>query len=152
MSSPVDATSSNEGINMIKAKNPYTKQTDWGWNIDPYGFRHFIDDFSHRYQIPIIITENGMGAYDSVEEDGNINDDYRIQYLSDHIKQLKHSIENGAKVLAYMTWSATDLYSTREGLIKRYGFVHVDEKTLERRPKKSFYWYKRVIETKGEVL
>lgn len=152
MTSTVDATDGSSGINMIKGKNPFVKQTDWGWNIDPYGFRHMIEEFSHRTQMPIVITENGMGAYDKVEDDGTINDDYRIDYLNAHIKQLKDAVDNGADVKAYMTWSATDLYSTREGLVKRYGFVHVDENTLERKPKKSFYWYKKFIASKGDEL
>lgn len=154
MSTPVKAASENkiENMNIIKGINPYVKQTDWGWNIDPYGFKHMIEEYYHRYQMPILIMENGMGAYDKVEEDGSIRDDYRIEYLKMHIERMKECIEDGVEIEGYMTWSAIDLYSTREGLEKRYGFVYVDEKTLERRPKKSFYWFKHVIETKGREL
>lgn len=132
--------------------NPYTEQTYWGWNIDPYGFKHMLEDFYHRYQLPILILENGMGAFDTVEEDGIINDDYRIDYLRDHIKRVLEAVDDGVDIIAYLTWSATDLYSTREGLAKRYGFVYVDETTLDRKKKKSFEWYKNVIATDGKEL
>ncbi len=154
MSSAVEALKPGGAVNtnIIKSKNPYVKQTDWGWNIDPYGFQHMLEDFYHRYQLPIVIMENGLGAYDAVEEDGSINDDYRIEYLRNHIEKMAEAVAMGVEIEAYMTWSATDLYSTREGLVKRYGFVHVDESTLERRKKKSFDWYKNVIATHGEEL
>lgn len=132
--------------------NPYTTHTDWKWDIDPYGLKHYLELFWQVYEMPILITENGMGAYDIVEADRKINDDYRIKYLSDHIKRMGEAIDNGVEIIGYMTWSATDLYSTREGLIKRYGFVHVDENTMERKKKKSFYWFKRVCETNGVDL
>lgn len=152
MSSPVSASSgSHDNINVIKGENPYTKQTDWGWNIDPYGFCHMLEEFHHRYHLPIIIMENGIGAYDTVESNGSIHDDYRIEYLKNHIESMANAVDNGVNVEAYMTWSATDLYSTREGLVKRYGFVYVDANTLERKKKKSFDWYKKVIAANGDV-
>lgn len=154
MSTVVEATKAGGGsdVNIIKGINPYVKQTDWGWNIDPYGFKHMLEEFYHRYQLPIVIMENGLGAYDKVEADGSINDDYRIEYLKNHINIMAEAVDDGVDIEAYMTWSATDLYSTREGLVKRYGFVHVDENTLERKKKKSFEWYKQVIATNGEDL
>lgn len=147
-----DDNSTFDNINVIKTPNPYTPQTDWGWNIDPYGFKHTLEDLYHRYQLPIIVMENGLGAYDIPNDSGEINDTYRINYLKDHITALENAIEDGVKIEAYMTWSAIDLYSTREGLTKRYGFVYVDEDTLARRKKKSFYWYKNVIESNGSIL
>lgn len=136
----------------LKAVNPYLRQTEWEWNIDPYGFKHFVKDYYHRYQLPILILENGLGYRDKVEADGSIQDDYRIEFLKNHILRMKEMVEEGVDIIGYLTWSAIDLYSTREGFEKRYGFVYVDKETLKRTPKKSFYWYKRVIETNGEVL
>lgn len=154
MSSPVEANENKklENMNIIKTKNPYVDQTEWGWNIDPYGFKHMIEEYYHRYQLPILIMENGMAAHDVVGEDGLIHDDYRIDYLRQHIQRLKECVDDGVEIEGYMTWSAIDLYSTREGLEKRYGFVYVDEETLERKEKDSFYWYKEVIASHGEKL
>lgn len=136
-----------------KAVNPYLKQTEWKWNIDPYGFKHFVKDYYHRYQIPILILENGYGYRDVPDEDGNIDDGYRIEFLRDHILRMKEMVEEGVDIIGYLTWSAIDLYSTREGFNKRYGFVYVDKNDdFKRIPKKSFYWYKKVIETNGEEL
>jgi len=151
MSSAI-ASESKNGLGGLKAKNPYVSQTEWGWNIDPYGFKHFIMDFYHRYQIPILILENGLGHRDTVEPDGSINDDYRIEYLKSHIERMYEAEDEGADIIGYLTWSATDLYSTREGFNKRYGFVYVDKQSMTRSKKKSFHWYKKVIATNGENL
>lgn len=138
--------------NCIKTANPYIMQTDWRWNIDPYGLKHLLDDYYHRYQLPILILENGLG-YNDVVENGGINDDYRIEFLRNHIIQMKKSIVEGVDVIGYLTWSATDLYSTREGFKKRYGFVYVDkDNDYKRIPKKSFKWFAKVIASNGEVL
>lgn len=158
MSGVVKSDGENKGfsvnpVNPVKDPNPYTEQTEWGWNIDPYGFKHLLMDFYHRYQVPILILENGLGHRDVVEEDGSINDDYRIEYLKAHIEKMKEAVEEGVDIIGYLTWSATDLYSTREGFVKRYGFVHVDQDdNLKRSRKKSFYWYKKVISSNGEDL
>lgn len=146
----VQPAEENEVLSMIP--NPYTKQSEWGWNIDPYGFKHYLEDFYHRYQMPILITENGLGHTDVLESDGSINDDYRIEYLAAHIQRMKEAIEDGVDIIGYLTWSATDLHSTREGFDKRYGFVYVDKTDLKRRPKKSFNWYKKVIASNGADL
>jgi 6-phospho-beta-glucosidase len=105
----------------------------------------------------LLVTENGLGAYDKLTEDGRIHDDYRIHYYQDHIAQIQQSITDGTKFLGYCPWSAIDLISTHEGMVKRYGFIYVDReefdlKTLDRYKKDSFYWYKRVIATNGEDL
>lgn len=153
MSSAIGANDNIETMNGIKSPNPYCKTTDWGWTIDPYGFKHFLEDFYHRYQLPILILENGMGAHDVLKSDGSINDNYRIKYLANHIDRMRESIADGVEILGYLTWSATDLYSTREGFEKRYGFVYVDrDNDLQRIRKRSFYWYKNVIQSNGKDL
>lgn len=158
-------TESFESKNFVKrgipgmfagAKNPYTKATAYGWEIDPLGFLTTMREIYTKYHLPLLVTENGLGAEDDF--DGTtVNDDYRIDYLREHVKSLKEAINEGVKVIGYCPWSAIDLVSTTKGIKKRYGFVYVDKDdnekgTLNRYPKKSFYWYKRVIETNGEDL
>jgi len=138
-------------------KNPNLPKTEFGWEIDPIGFRNTLNEVYSRYHLPIIITENGLGAYDKLEEDGTINDDYRIKYLQQHIEQMQLAINDGVEMMGYCPWSAVDLISTHEGFDKRYGFVYVnrgnfDLKDLSRIPKKSFYWYKKVIASSGKDL
>ena len=140
-------------------KNPYVKASDWGWQIDPVGLRYALNWFTDRYPVPLFIVENGLGAYDKVEEDGSINDDYRIEYFKMHIEQMKKAVEeDGVDLMGYTPWGCIDLVSAGTGeMDKRYGFIYVDKHNdgtgdLSRRPKKSFYWYKKVIETNGEEL
>ncbi|AGB18325.1 6-phospho-beta-glucosidase [Thermoanaerobacterium thermosaccharolyticum] len=139
-------------------KNPYLKESEWGWQIDPKGLRWALNNIYNRYQIPIMVVENGLGAVDTVEEDGSINDDYRIEYLREHIKEMKEAIADGVDLIGYTPWGCIDLVSGTTGeMEKRYGFIYVDKDnegkgTLKRIPKKSFYWYKKVIETNGEEL
>lgn len=137
--------------------NKYLKNTEFGWSIDPIGLRATIREIYSRYHLPIIITENGLGAYDKLEEGGQVHDDYRIEYLKRHIEQLKLAVMDGCKVIGYCPWSAIDLVSTHEGVKKRYGFIYVDRdefdlKTMKRYRKDSFFWYKKVIETNGGDL
>lgn len=138
------------------AENNHVKLTDWNWVIDPQGMRVAMRRISSRYNIPILITENGLGAYDKLEN-GEIHDQYRIEYLKEHIEAIRESIEDGCDILGYCTWSFQDLFSWLNGYSKRYGFVYVDrdedsEKELKRYKKDSFYWYKKVIETNGDIL
>lgn len=140
------------------AKNPYVKASDWGWQIDPKGLRYSLNLLHQRYHVPLFVVENGFGAYDKVEEDG-IHDPYRIEYLKMHIEEMKKSIlEDGVPVIGYTPWGCIDLVSAGTGeMEKRYGFIYVDKDnqgngTLERRKKDSFFWYKKVIESNGEVL
>lgn len=139
-------------------KNPYLEASDWGWQIDPKGLRYTLNHIYDRYQIPLMIVENGLGAVDVVEEDGSINDDYRIDYLRKHIIQMEESIKDGVDLMGYTMWGCIDLISAGTGeMKKRYGFIYVDKDnegngTLERRKKKSFDWYKKVIATNGEDL
>ena len=139
-------------------KNPYLPSSDWGWQIDPKGLRYTLNEIYDRYQIPIMVVENGLGAYDKIEEDGSIQDDYRIDYLRKHIEQMKEAVKDGVELVGYTPWGCIDLVSASTGeMAKRYGFIYVEKYddgsgSLNRREKKSFEWYKKVIETNGEVL
>ncbi|MBC1631474.1 glycoside hydrolase family 1 protein [Listeria welshimeri] len=138
-------------------KNNELTATDWGWEIDPVGLRLTLRELHERYHLPLIITENGMGAYDKLEAGDVVNDDYRISYLREHIKQTKLAINDGVTVLGYCSWSFMDVVSGRNGIDKRYGFVYInrenfDLKDMRRIKKKSFYWYQKVITSNGETL
>jgi 6-phospho-beta-glucosidase len=137
--------------------NPYLNQTDWGWEIDPVGFRIALREVYARYDLPIFVTENGLGAVDILSEEGTIEDDYRINYLNQHILEMQKAMTDGVEVIGYCAWSFMDLLSWLNGYKKRYGFVYVNrtdesEKDLKRIPKKSYFWYKQLIETNGENL
>lgn len=133
-----------------EVKNETLDYTDWDWAIDPDGLRYGMVELKERYNLPIIISENGLGAFDQLV-DGLIDDDYRIDYLKQHIQSCNQAIKEGVDLIGYCTWSFTDLLSWLNGYQKRYGFVYIDfENELKRIKKKSFHWYKDVIETKGE--
>ncbi len=139
--------------------NPYLENTDWGWPVDPVGLRYVMNEVYDRYRKPIFIVENGLGAYDKVEEDGTIDDQYRIDYLAKHLSEMKKAIcIDGVDCLGYTMWGCFDLVSLSTGeMAKRYGFVYVDmddkgNGTLKRSKKKSFEWFKNVIATNGEEL
>lgn len=139
------------------AQNPYLKKTEFGWLIDPVGFRATMREIYSRYRLPLIVTENGLGAYDKLTEDGKVHDPYRIEYLRKHIEQIQLAITDGVEMMGYCPWSALDLVSTHEGMVKRYGLIYVDReefdlKALSRYRKDSFYWYKKVIATNGDDL
>ena len=139
-------------------KNPYLESSDWGWQIDPKGLRYTLNELYGRYRIPLMVVENGLGAYDKIEEDGKIHDEYRIDYLKKHIEQLKEAVRDGVDLMGYTPWGCIDLVSASTGeMAKRYGFIYVekyDDGTgdLSRRKKDSFDWYKKVIESNGEEL
>lgn len=144
---------------MNTIKNPYLVESDWGWQIDPVGLRLSINELYDRYQIPVFVVENGLGALDTLTEDHQIHDNYRIDYLREHIRQIKLAVEeDGAEVMGYTMWGCIDLVSAGTGeMRKRYGFIYVDKKddgtgTLNRYRKDSFYWYQRVIASNGENL
>ena len=139
-----------------KCNNPNLKTTDWDWTIDAIGLEYTFRDLYSRYNLPLMITENGLGAYDKVV-DGKIHDDYRIDYLREHIAAIERAIEYGVEVIGYMLWSAIDLLSTSNGVEKRYGLIYVDRtnddaKECKRIPKDSYYWYQKVIESNGRDL
>ncbi|WP_079710373.1 glycoside hydrolase family 1 protein [Paraliobacillus ryukyuensis] len=146
------------GNTIMGVKNPYLPATDWGWQIDPVGLKISLIELYDRYKKPLIIVENGMGAYDQVENDGSIHDPYRINYFKEHFKQMKEAVEEGVDLFGYTSWGSIDLVSAGTSqMSKRYGFIYVDQDdegngTLERKKKDSFYWYKKVIETNGEDL
>ncbi len=151
-----------EGNLLGGVPNPYLKASDWGWQIDPVGLRVVLNEFYDRYQKPLFIVENGLGAHDKLIKDENgqftVEDDYRIDYLEKHLVQVGKAIEDGVEIMGYTSWGCIDLVSASTAeLRKRYGFIYVDRNddgtgTLERYRKKSFYWYKKVIETNGASL
>lgn len=139
--------------------NPYLKASDWGWQIDPLGLRLTLNILYDRYQKPLFIVENGLGANDVVEKDGSIHDDYRIDYMREHIKAMLDAVnKDGIPVMGYTSWGCIDLVSASTGeMKKRYGMIYVNKQNdgsgnLKRIKKDSFYWYKKVIETNGEIL
>ncbi|MNM83563.1 6-phospho-beta-glucosidase BglA [compost metagenome] len=150
----------SEGGNFsMGAKNPYLKSSDWGWSIDPTGLRIALNTLYERYHLPLWIVENGLGAVDKVEEDGSIHDDYRIDYLREHVKAMKEAIElDGVDLMGYTPWGCIDLVSAGTGeMKKRYGMIYVDRDdkgngTYNRSRKDSFFWYKKCIESNGEEL
>ncbi|MFZ3492778.1 glycoside hydrolase family 1 protein [Streptomyces sp. 5.8] len=135
--------------------NPHLPTTEFGWEIDPVGFRTTLREVYDRYRLPIMVTENGLGGFDTVE-DGEIHDDYRIAYLAEHIDQMRLAVSDGVDVIGYHPWSAMDLISTHQGVAKRYGFVYVDRdefdlKELRRIRKDSFFWYQQLIKGNGSL-
>ena len=151
-----DCTKVAEGF--YTARNPYVQKSDWGWQIDPQGLRYSLNLLYQRYHRPIFIVENGFGAYDKLEN-GEVHDTYRIDYLRQHIVEMKKAMfSDGVPVMGYTPWGCIDLVSAGSGeMEKRYGFIYVDKDnqgsgTLERRKKDSFEWYKKVIESNGEIL
>lgn len=140
-------------------RNPYLQSSEWGWQIDPLGLRIVLNNLYDRYQKPLFIVENGLGARDTAEADGTIQDDYRIDYLRAHIQAMEQAVNrDGVELLGYTCWGPIDLVSASTGeMSKRYGFIYVDmddhgRGTKERLRKKSFYWYQKVIATNGADL
>ena len=139
-------------------RNPYLKASDWGWQIDPQGLRYALNEIYDRYQIPMMVVENGLGAFDKLEPDDSIRDAYRIAYLRSHIEQMKLAVGDGVELLGYTPWGWIDVVSASTGeMAKRYGLVYVNKNDdgtgdLRRIRKDSFYWYQKVIATNGEDL
>ena len=141
------------------AKNPYLESSQWGWQVDPDGLRYTLNEIESRYNLPIIIVENGLGAKDVLESDGRIHDPYRIDYLQRHIRTMKQAVEeDGVNLFGYTMWGCIDLVSASTGeMAKRYGFIYVDcddhgNGFFKRYKKDSFDWYRKVIESNGEML
>lgn len=144
------------GGNLVTGvKNPYLPTSEWGWQVDPKGLRVSLIDLYDRYHKPLWIVENGIGSYDKVEEDGSIHDDYRIEYFRKHFEQIAIAIDEGVECIGYTSWGCIDIVSASTSqMSKRYGFIYVDADdlgngTYKRIKKKSFYWYKKVIESNG---
>ncbi|NRW25971.1 beta-glucosidase/6-phospho-beta-glucosidase/beta-galactosidase [Clostridium beijerinckii] len=148
-----------EGNVFATLKNPYLKASEWGWQIDPLGLRITLNSLYDRYQKPLFVVENGLGAVDTPDENGYVEDNYRIDYLREHIKAMRDAINiDGVNLIGYTPWGCIDLVSASTGeMKKRYGFIYVDKDnegkgTLKRSKKKSFFWYKEVISTNGKDL
>ncbi|MFH5812134.1 6-phospho-beta-glucosidase [Companilactobacillus sp. FL22-1] len=142
-----------------EVKNSALIRSDWGWEIDPVGLRYALNWFSERYDLPLFIVENGLGAFDKISDDGKIHDDYRIDYLRKHIEQMKLAVElDGVDLMGYTPWGFIDLVSAGTGQMdKRYGMIYVDKNdagvgSLARKKKDSFDWFHKVIETNGNDL
>ena len=149
----------SSAANIVKSlKNPHIQVSEWGWGIDPLGLRITMNMMYDRYQKPLFLVENGLGAKDEINPQGEIEDDYRISYLREHIKAMGEAIDDGIPVIGYTSWGCIDLVSASTGeMSKRYGFIYVDRDdqgkgTLARKKKKSFYWYKKVIASNGADL
>lgn len=142
----------------LSFKNPYLKSSEWGWQCDPIGLRIALNELYDRYQVPLFIVENGLGAKDVIANDNQIHDDYRIEYLKEHIKQVGEACEDGVEVMGYLVWGCIDLISASScEMSKRYGIIYVDlddygQGTLERKKKSSFDWYKKTIKMNGSNL
>lgn len=138
--------------------NPYLPKTDWGWTIDPDGLRLALNELYDRYGLPLFVVENGLGAIDTVEQDGTVNDDYRIDYMRSHIAAMKEAVSDGVDLRGYTMWGPIDIVSNGTGqMSKRYGIIYVDyddqgNGTGKRSKKKSFDWYGTVIESNGDRL
>ena len=152
------STASSEDGSSLKVEraNPYLERNDWDWPIDPMGLRIALNELYDRYQMPLFVVENGLGAIDKVEADGSVQDDYRIKFLGDHIEALKQAVElDHVDVIGYTCWGPIDIISVGTGeMRKRYGFIYVDKDdegkgSLKRSRKKSFAWYKKVLATNG---
>jgi len=141
-----------------RLKNPYIKDSQFGWQIDPIALRISLNELRDRFNLPIYIVENGLGAFEELNEDKSVHDDYRISYLRSHIEAIAEAIEDGVNVIGYTPWGCIDLVScSLVSMSKRYGFIYVDADdegngTYDRFRKESFYWYKKVIATNGEDL
>lgn len=136
------------------ADNNYLEKTKYGWIIDPVGLRVTLRRVYDRYNLPILITENGLGTHDVLTEDGKVHDIYRIEYLKSHFEQARLAVTDGVDLIGYLPWSFMDLVSTHQGYGKRYGFVYIDRdendiKSLARIKKDSFFWYSEVIKNNG---
>ena len=154
-----DEGDASNGNMVMGLKNPYLEESEWGWQIDPVGLRLSLNDLYDRYQLPLFVVENGLGAVDVMDGDHKIHDDYRIDYLKCHIEQMRLAVEeDGVALMGYTPWGCIDLVSCSTGeMKKRYGFIYVDKDdqghgTLKRYRKDSFYWYKKVIESNGAQL
>lgn len=158
VSTNVEGWEKTAGNLIIGNKNPYLEASEWGWQIDPVGLRFTLNQIYDRYHLPVIIAENGLGAYDALTEDGKVHDEYRISYLREHLKQMKEAIIDGVDLIAYTMWGIIDIVSCGPlTMDKRYGVIYVDldnggKGSGKRYRKDSFYWYQKTIKSNGEDL
>ncbi|MHA5097086.1 glycoside hydrolase family 1 protein [Oenococcus oeni] len=153
-----DSSNANTGNMALGDKNPYLKESDWGWQIDPIGLRISLNEMWNRYRKPLFVVENGLGAVDKLENNGKVHDGYRIDYLSKHIEAMREAVSDGVNLMGYTMWAPIDLisFSTSE-MSKRYGLIYIDQNdagngSLNRIKKDSFFWYKQVIASNGRNL
>ncbi|MFQ9923956.1 MAG: glycoside hydrolase family 1 protein [Beduini sp.] len=148
----------NYGTEEAVKINPHIKTNEWGWGIDPVGLRVALNEYYDRYQLPIYVTENGMGFIETLNEDGTLHDPYRIEFLREHIRQIKEAIKDGVDVRGYYPWGPIDIVSCSSSeMKKRYGFIYVDlddygKGSGKRSLKDSYYWYQTVTKSNGEIL
>ena len=153
-----EAAIAASGNIVMGIKNPYLETSDWGWQIDPQGLRYLLNDLYSRYQIPLMVVENGLGASDELTATGEVHDSYRIDYFRDHLTQLRATVADGVDVIGYTAWGCIDLVSLSTGeMKKRYGLIYVDKNndgsgSLARYRKDSFYWYQKAIASNGQDL
>lgn len=153
----IETVEKNEGNVVVSAKNPYLETSQWGWTIDPLGLRITMNQIYERFEKPLFIVENGLGARDIVNEDNTINDPYRIDYMQQHMKTMLDGINDGVPLIGYISWGIIDLVSASTGeMSKRYGMIYVDKDdqgngSLKRIKKDSFYWYQNIIKTSGKI-
>jgi 6-phospho-beta-glucosidase len=164
MSLTISSNEASDGASIIlraiqnPPKNEYLKQTEWGWSIDPVGLRLTVKELYERYRLPVFTIECGIGVDESLNEKGTVEDDYRINYFREHLEQLKLAVsEDGVDLMGFLTWGPIDILSSQGEMKKRYGFIYVnrtdtDLKDLARYKKKSYRWFKQVIESNGEEL
>ena len=145
--------------NLVMAnKNPYLETSEWGWQLDPLGLRITLNQMYDRYGLPLYIAENGLGTSDTLEADGTVHDEYRIDYIRQHVAALKEAVIDGVDVRGYMIWGFLDLVACGPlTMDKRYGLIYVDldncgKGTAKRYKKDSFYWYQKCIESNGKNL
>lgn len=136
-------------------KNTNLVASEYGAQIDPVGLRIVLNEYWNKYRLPLIITENGLGTPDTLTEDGKVHDDYRIDYMREHVNAIAEAIEDGVEMMGYCPWSVMDLLSSHQGFRKRYGLIYINRSDMDlmdlRRIKKdSFYWYQEVIRSNGE--
>lgn len=148
----------NSWVPFDGSQNPFLKPTAWEWRADPLGFYYVLSNYWERYKKPIIVAENGLGAYDKLEDDHTVHDQYRIEYLKKHIEQMKNTINDGANIISYLSWGPIDMVSSSSNeMSKRYGYIYVDKDdfgngTQNRYKKDSYYWYQKVIASNGKDL
>ncbi len=153
-----DDLEQTEGNIVGGGKNPYLEASAWGWQIDPDGLRFALNEMYDRYQVPVMVVENGLGEFDKKEEDGSVHDGYRIDYLRKHVAAMREAVIDGVDLMGYTWWGPIDLVSHGTGeMRKRYGFIYVDKYDdgtgdLSRSKKDSFDYYKKVIASNGEDL
>lgn len=142
---------------IVGGKNPHLKTTDWNWSMDPIGLEYFLLKTYSKYKIPMMVVENGLGAKDQVEESGEVNDNYRIEYIDSHLDAVNRAVEQGVEVISYTMWGVIDIVSASTGqMSKRYGVIYVDvdddgNGNYKRKKKKSFEWYKNKISQSKQI-